>query len=63
MEQERLEYEAGRKERAKKEKLKKDILAPNTGIFPYSIDRQTFEALEYVIKLQWENNFFIDSEE
>ena len=63
MEQERLEYEARQKDKAKREKLRKDILAPNTGMFTYAIDRQTFEALEYVMKRQWGNSFFVDSEE
>ena len=63
MEQERLEYEARQKNKAKREKLRKNILAPNTGILPYSIDRQTFEAFEYVMKGQWEDSFFVDSEE
>lgn len=63
MEQGRLEYEARQKDKAKREKLRKDILAPNTGMFTYAIDRQTFEALEYVMKRQWGNSFFIDSEE
>ena len=63
MEAERLEYEARQKNKAKREKLRKDILAPNTGMFSYAIDRQTFEALDYVMKRQWENSFFADSEE
>ena len=63
MEAERLEYEARQKNKAKREKLRKDILAPNTGMFSYAIDRQTFEALEYVMKRQWGNSFFVDSEE
>ena len=63
MEQERLEYEGRQKDKAKREKLRKNILAPNMGIFPYAIDRRTLEALEYVMKRQWENSFFVDSEE
>ena len=39
------------------------MLAPNRGIFPYAIDHPTFEVLEYVIKRQWEDSFFIDSDE
>lgn len=49
MKQERLEYEARQKDKATREKLRKDILASNTGMFTYAIDRQTFEALEYVM--------------
>ena len=35
VEQERLEYEARQKNKAKREKLWRNILAPNTGMFSY----------------------------
>ena len=37
-------------------------MPPNVGLFPYAIDIQTFKALEFVLKKQWNCDFYIDSE-
>ena len=61
-EDEKLENEAKQKETAERQKLIAKILPPNVGLFPYAIDIQTFKALEFVLKKQWNCDFYIDSE-
>lgn len=61
-EDERLKNEAKQKETAERHKLVAKILPPNVGLFPYAIDIRTFKALEFVLKEQWNCDFYIDSE-
>ena len=61
-EDEKLENEVKQKETAERHKLIAKILPPNVGLFPYAIDIQTFNALEFVLKEQWNCDFYIDSE-
>ena len=61
-EDEKLENEAKQKETAERHKLIAKIVPPNVGLFPYAIDIQTFKALEFVLKKQWNCDFYIDSE-
>ena len=61
-EDEKLENEAKQKDTAERHKLVAKILPLNVGLFPYAIDIRTFKALEFVLKEQWNCDFYIDSE-
>ena len=61
-EQEKLEDEAKQREMAERQKVITKIIPPVAGLFSYAIDIQTFKALEFVLKEQWNDSFFINSE-
>ena len=47
---------------AERQKLIAKIIPPVAGLFSYAIDIHTFKALEFVLKEQWNDSFFINSE-
>jgi hypothetical protein len=61
-EHEKLEEDAKQREMAERQKLIAKIIPPVAGLFSYDIDIQTFKALEFVLKEQWNDSFFINSE-
>ena len=61
-EQEKLEEDAKQREMAERQKLIAKIIPPVAGLFSYAIDIHTFKALEFVLKEQWNDSFFINSE-
>ena len=61
-EQEKQEEDAKQREMAERQKLIAKIIPPVAGLFSYAIDIHTFKALEFVLKEQWNDSFFINSE-
>ena len=56
-EQEKLENEAKQREEAESQKLMVKIIPTVASLFSYAIDIQTFRALEFVPKEQWNHSF------
>lgn len=63
MEQEKQQLEARQRENEQRRNLRAKLVPLDAGLFSYSIDEKTFNALDYVLNRIWGDACFIDSKE